>query len=194
MCSCFSRVWIFATLWTIAHQASVHGIFQARVLEWGAIAFSTFQVVLVVKNPPANAGYLGDGGLVLGSERSPQVGNGNLLQDFCLENSMDRRTWWATVHEVARSWTRLTDRAYWICYDIASDVYVLFFFFFFFFGHEACGFLAALTRNPTHAPCIGRQCLNHWTAREVPPKFLILIVLLNVYINIVENMENKCCK
>ena len=34
---------------------SVHGIFQARVLEWGAIAFSA-QVVLVVKNSPANAG------------------------------------------------------------------------------------------------------------------------------------------
>ena len=34
--------------------------------------------------------------------------------------------WWATVHEVAKSWTRLTDRAYWFCYDIASVVYVLF--------------------------------------------------------------------
>ena len=34
--------------------SSVHGIFQARVLEWGAIAFSA-QVVLVVKNLPTNA-------------------------------------------------------------------------------------------------------------------------------------------
>ena len=33
---------------------SVHGIFQARVLEWGAVAFS--QVALVVKKPPTNAG------------------------------------------------------------------------------------------------------------------------------------------
>ena len=41
----------------------------------------------VVKNLPANAG---DTGLVPGSGRSPGVGNGNLLQYSCLENSMDR--------------------------------------------------------------------------------------------------------
>ena len=34
--------------------SSVHGILQARVLEWGAVAFS--QVALVVKKPPTNAG------------------------------------------------------------------------------------------------------------------------------------------
>ena len=41
----------------------------------------------VVKNPPANAG---DTGLIPGSGRSPGGGNGNLLQDSCLENPMDR--------------------------------------------------------------------------------------------------------
>ena len=35
-----------------------------------------------------------------GSERSPGVGNGNPLQYFCLENSMDWEAWWATVHGV----------------------------------------------------------------------------------------------
>jgi len=45
-----SHVRLFATPWT---GSSIHGIFQVRVLEWGAIAFS--QVVLVVKNPLANA-------------------------------------------------------------------------------------------------------------------------------------------
>ena len=35
MLSCFSCVWLFATLWTIAHQAPlVHGILQARILKW----------------------------------------------------------------------------------------------------------------------------------------------------------------
>ena len=51
-----------------------------------------------VKNPPANAGNARDASLILGSGRSLGVGNGNLLQYSCLENSMDRGTWWATVH------------------------------------------------------------------------------------------------
>ena len=42
-------------------------------------------------------------GLVLELGRSPGVGNGNLLQYSCLENSMDRGAWWATVHGVAKS-------------------------------------------------------------------------------------------
>ena len=36
------------------------------------------------------------------------VGNGNPLQYSCLGNSMDRGAWWATVHEVAKSWTQLS--------------------------------------------------------------------------------------
>ena len=49
----------------------------------------------VVENPPANAGDTKDVGLVTGLERSPGVGNGNLLQYSCLENSMDREAWQA---------------------------------------------------------------------------------------------------
>ena len=44
----------------------------------------------------------GDPGSIPGSGRSPREGNGNPLQDSCLENSMDRGAWWATVHGVAR--------------------------------------------------------------------------------------------
>ena len=44
------------------------------------------------------------------SGRSPGEGNGNPLQDSCLENSIDRRTWRATVHEVAKSGTRLSSQ------------------------------------------------------------------------------------
>ena len=47
-------------------------------------------------------------GLIPGSGRSPGVGNDNPLHYSCLENSMDRATWWATVHGVAKSWTRLS--------------------------------------------------------------------------------------
>ena len=57
----------------------------------------------VVKNPPDNAGDARDSGLIPGSERAPGVGNGNPLQYSCLENSMDRGDWQATVHGVTKS-------------------------------------------------------------------------------------------
>ena len=50
-----------------------------------------------------------DTSLISGSGWSPGEGNGNPLQDFCLENPMDRGVWWATVHRVAKSPTRLSD-------------------------------------------------------------------------------------
>ena len=59
----------------------------------------------VVKNLPANAGDAGDTGSILGSGRSPEVGNGNPLQYSCLENSMDRGTWLSRVHGIAKSQT-----------------------------------------------------------------------------------------
>ena len=55
-----------------------------------------------VKNLPASARDTGDLGSIPGSERSPGVGNGNPLQYSCLENSMDKGTWWATVHGVSK--------------------------------------------------------------------------------------------
>ena len=57
----------------------------------------------MVKNPPANAGEVGDAGSTLGSGRSPGRGNGNSLHCSCLENPMDRGAWAATVHGVAGS-------------------------------------------------------------------------------------------
>ena len=51
----------------------------------------------------------GDLGSIPGLGRSPAEGNGNPLQYSCLENSMDRGAWWATVHGVAKSWTRLNN-------------------------------------------------------------------------------------
>ena len=63
------------------------------------------QVVLVVKNLPANAGDLRDVGSIPGLGRSPKVGNGKLLQYSCLENPMNRGAWWATVQGVEKSQT-----------------------------------------------------------------------------------------
>ena len=65
------------------------------------------QVVLVVKNPPVNAGNTGDEGLIPGSGRSHGEGNGNPLQYSCLENPMVRGAWQAMVHRVAKSQTQL---------------------------------------------------------------------------------------
>ena len=45
----------------------------------------------------------------LGLGRSLGEGNGNPLQYSCLENSMDRGAWWATVHELAKIWTQLSN-------------------------------------------------------------------------------------
>ena len=59
-----------------------------------------------VKASACNAGDLGS---IPGSGRSPGEGNGNPLQYSCLENPMDGGAWWATVHGVAKSRTRLSD-------------------------------------------------------------------------------------
>ena len=73
------------------------GMAKKRMLPGGA----------VVKNLPANAGDTGDSGLIPGSGRSPGGGHGNPLQCSCLGNPMDRRAWWATIHKVTESRTRL---------------------------------------------------------------------------------------
>ena len=57
----------------------------------------------------ASAYKAGDLGSIPGSGRSPGEGNGNTLQYSCLENPTDQGAWWATVHGVAKSRTRLSD-------------------------------------------------------------------------------------
>ena len=65
----------------------------------------------VVKNPPANAGDARDSILIPGHGRSPGEGNGSPLQYSCLEDSMDRGAWWATVRGVTEALNR-TERAH----------------------------------------------------------------------------------
>ena len=64
-------------------------------------------MVLVVKNPSANAGDIRDMGLMCGSVKSSGGGCRNPLQYSCLENRMDPKAWQATVHSVAKNQTRL---------------------------------------------------------------------------------------
>ena len=63
------------------------------------------QVALVVKNLPANAGDIRDMSSIPGLGRIPGGGHGNPFWYSCLENSMDREAWWATVRRVTQSWT-----------------------------------------------------------------------------------------
>ena len=69
------------------------GLRQVCIHSWAA---------LVVKHPPGTAG-----GVIPGSGRSPGGGHGNPLQGSCLENPVNRGSWWATVHSVTKNWTGL---------------------------------------------------------------------------------------
>ena len=82
-------------------------------------SLKTFLILLIPKacmypafgsDSKASAYYSGDLGSIPGSGRSPGEGNGNPLQDSCLENPMDGEAWWATVHGVTKSRrTQLSD-------------------------------------------------------------------------------------
>ena len=81
---------------------SVHGISPARILEWVAISFSGW------------SSWPRDQTCVSCISRwilywATREANGSPLQYSCLENPMDRRAWWAAVHGVARSQTRLSN-------------------------------------------------------------------------------------
>ena len=63
----------------------------------------------MVKNLPTNVGDIRDMGSISGLGRSPGVRNDNPLQYSCLESSMDRGTWRATVYGVPKSQTQLNE-------------------------------------------------------------------------------------
>ena len=64
-------------------------------------------MALVIKNPPANAGDIGDTGSILGSGRSLGGGHDNPLQYSCLKNPMDKGSWKSTVHGITKSQIQL---------------------------------------------------------------------------------------
>ena len=89
---------------------------------WGVM--DVFSGVLRWLSNKESACNAGDPSLIPGSGRSSGEGNGNPFQYSCLENPMDRGAWWATVHGVAKSWTRLSTHVVW-----SSTSCTVFFFF-----------------------------------------------------------------
>ena len=110
--TCVSRIvgWFF-TIWVTKDK-----VWSQQNMMIFCYCLKGFPNSLDGKESVYNAGVLG---LVPGSRRSPGEGNGNPFQYSCLENSMDRGAWWATVHGVTKSQTRLSDGAckyQYVCY------------------------------------------------------------------------------
>ena len=97
--------WIKPLTWGPQQRGDIWPVLSLVPERWG------FPRGSVVENLPANAADSGDVGLIPGLGRFPEGGNCNPLQYSCLENSMDRGAWWATVHRVAKNWTWQSDWA-----------------------------------------------------------------------------------
>ena len=91
------------TLPETSHKTPLIDVWFLHFPKIRSFIYLASQVVLVVKNLPANAGDGRDTGLIPGLGRSPGEGCGNPLQYSCLENSMDRGAWQAIVHWIAKS-------------------------------------------------------------------------------------------
>ena len=93
--------------WFLLFQAPRSHIHAKRLIDVYRVNWAS-QVVLVVKNLPANAGVIRDAGSISGLRRCPGGGHGNPIQSSCLENPMNRGAWWASVHRIVQSWTQLS--------------------------------------------------------------------------------------
>ena len=80
----------------------VLAVFLSRIFLISLFLSISTTTGIVVKNLPASAGDVRDAGSILGLGRPSRVGNGNLLQHSCLENSMGRGAWQAIVHGVKK--------------------------------------------------------------------------------------------
>ena len=94
---------------TQALNPACQHLYKSNVIRTQLCSFTGLasQVAPVVKKPPANVGDVRDSGSIPGWGRSPGGGHGNPLQYSCLVNPMDRGAWWATVHGITESQTRL---------------------------------------------------------------------------------------
>ena len=93
--------------------SSVHGIFQAKLLESVAMPFSRESSRPRDQTQVSYISFIWNKliclGLSPGLGRSSGKGNGYPLQYSCLENLMDRGAWRITVHQVTKSWTRMSN-------------------------------------------------------------------------------------
>ena len=101
--------------------SSATGILQTRIPEWVAVWMLQGECFLnnafypnlspggaIGQEPTCQCRRHKKHGSIPGSGRSPGEGHGNPLQYSCLENPMERGSWWATVHGVAQSQTEVT--------------------------------------------------------------------------------------
>ena len=85
--------------------SAVHGIFQAGILEWAAISFSRGSSQ---PRDRTRVSCIADRLFTVWATREAQNSNGTPLQYSCLENPIDGGAWWAAVHGVAKSRTRVS--------------------------------------------------------------------------------------
>ena len=99
----FALLTIQGTLKSLLHSS------KASILQHSAFFMSQFSHPhMTTRFPGGSDGKeSGDLGSILGLGRSPGGGHGNPFQYSCLENPMDRGAWWATVHRIPKSQTRL---------------------------------------------------------------------------------------
>ena len=99
------------------HFWSTCSLFQLKIIIFCSANFSLIDLASCTpllglpcgSEVTASAWTAGDPGSIPESERSPGEGNGNPLQYSCLENPVEGGAWWATVHGISKSQTRLND-------------------------------------------------------------------------------------
>ena len=126
-----SCAWLFVTTWTAARQASLSFSVSESLLKFVSIGsvipgnhLSLCLPLLLSPSVFASIRIFAGSSVVestcqhrrlstiLGLGKSPAGGNGNPFQYSCLGTLMDRGAWWATDHEVTKSWIQLSD---WAC-------------------------------------------------------------------------------
>ena len=132
----------------------VNWIHQKYSVKWASLVAQT------VKNLPAMQETQ-----VQSLGRSPGEGNGNPLQYSCLENFMDRGTWWATVHVVTKSQTPLSDLSvsrFHNLFKTLNEIFEITYFNNLFFAHAMSGTLVPWPGIKPVPPTVEAWRPNHW--------------------------------